>query len=327
LYVNHRFVAFGPVKGDRNLWFFDDVDIATYLVTGRNIITVTVLRFFYATPYAASFPRLPSGGQRIVLPERKNRWRSLIESSTSWETAIDTATLLRIDQHVYEATTRPAVPLVWTPAKLVEYKSSTGNSLPWQLSPRLIPHARREKTSFSTVRNIQSSRMEHEWITAMNSMRRTGSSLHLPASTKHTVDLEVEHHTTAFLRFRFQRPATGGSVLKVTYSESYESEPEAVPWVRCKDNRCDYSRDIFGPSDLFEFRGQDAVADSGCDPDEAELEVFAPFHYRTFRFLRLEFIVGSSELVFLDLDVEAVTYPLDIHASFSAPGDEFSTQL
>ncbi|KAJ0423570.1 hypothetical protein BJY00DRAFT_310229 [Aspergillus carlsbadensis] len=115
LYVNRHFITSGPVKGDHNLWFLDDVGIAPYLITGRNIIAVVILRFFYATPYAASFPRLPSGGLRIVLAQ--DRRRPSIESSTSWKTAMDTTTLLRIDQpddhflRVYESTVRPVVRL------------------------------------------------------------------------------------------------------------------------------------------------------------------------------------------------------------------------
>ncbi|KAL2850179.1 hypothetical protein BJY01DRAFT_261838 [Aspergillus pseudoustus] len=283
LYVNGQFVAFGPVKGDRSLWFFDEIDIAPYLTIGKNVIAVRVLRFFYATSYAPSFPQLPSVGLRMVAPrDTDTRYKALIESSTNRQSAIDTFTVLRVDQpedhflHIYERISRPAAPLAWTPAKLLQYKSSTGNAPLWQLSPRLIPQPRRSKLSLAAVRNRCS-----------------------------TI-------TTAFLRFRFQRPASSGSLLKVTYSEAYESEPESVPWVRRKGDRCDYSKDLFGPSDVYEFE---------------DVETFAPFHYRTFRGIRLEFTIGSADLVFLDIDVQSVTHPLDVHATFSAAGDPLSSRL
>lgn len=65
LYINSQLIGIGPVKGDRNLWFFDELDLAPYLSVGENKIAVYVLRFFYATRHASSFPRLPVGGLMI----------------------------------------------------------------------------------------------------------------------------------------------------------------------------------------------------------------------------------------------------------------------
>ena len=45
LYVNGTLVAVGPCKGDRQVWYFDTVDIAPYLKKGKNIIAVSVLRY------------------------------------------------------------------------------------------------------------------------------------------------------------------------------------------------------------------------------------------------------------------------------------------
>ena len=98
MYVNSQRVAFGPVKGDRSLWFYDDVDIAPFLRSGRNHVAVHVLRLFHATAFAPSLVRSPFGGLRIVVPEQDRHWASQLESSTSWETAIDPSTTLRVDE-------------------------------------------------------------------------------------------------------------------------------------------------------------------------------------------------------------------------------------
>jgi len=45
LYVNGELVELGPMKGDNQAWFYDEVDIAPYLKTGENILAAEVLRY------------------------------------------------------------------------------------------------------------------------------------------------------------------------------------------------------------------------------------------------------------------------------------------
>ncbi|KAL2802463.1 hypothetical protein BJX63DRAFT_437849 [Aspergillus granulosus] len=146
LYVNHQLVRFGPVKGDRSFWFNNKVDLAPYLVIGVNHICIHVLRFFYATAYASSFSRLPSGGVRIGPVDPDDLWGKQVQSSQLWETTIDPTTVLRIDEseddflNIYEK----SVPVlsdewIWLRAKLLEFQSSTGLSPPRRLSDRMIP--------------------------------------------------------------------------------------------------------------------------------------------------------------------------------------------
>lgn len=40
LYINDRLVCVGPSKGDRMVWYFDEVDAAPYLAVGENVIAV-----------------------------------------------------------------------------------------------------------------------------------------------------------------------------------------------------------------------------------------------------------------------------------------------
>src|SRR5687767_1247591 len=149
LYINRRLVQFGPVKGDQNLWFYDEVDIAPFLQLGENRFAVHVLRFFSATQYAPSFARLPTGGLRVVAVEAdaSGSWGVELNSSTSWECAIDPCATLRVDEvedsflHVYERHTRTdQLSFEWLQAEILAFKSSTGNAPPWNLSPRLIPN-------------------------------------------------------------------------------------------------------------------------------------------------------------------------------------------
>ncbi|KAM5343422.1 hypothetical protein ACJ41O_011959 [Fusarium nematophilum] len=331
LYVNSQQVAFGPVKGDQNLWFYDEIDIAPFLRPGHNRIAVCVLRFFHSTSYAPSFPRLPSGGLRVLVPDETD-WATQLESSTRWETAIDPFTILRIDEpedhflHIYERTSRVEDrSLEWVAAKLLQFKNSTGNSPPWQLSPRLIPPLRTQKVSCSGIRNVHSALESELWAAAfVENYGSLNNRLLLPAGSKHSLELVMPHHVTAFLRVRFTRPSISGGSLTVMYSESYEDEPKETPWVRRKDDRSDYSKMLYGPRDIYEFQGSIREEPLGYSDDDDAYEVFMPFHFRTFRFLRLDFQAGPCDLIIDGLEIESVNYPLDVHASFTTTGSEQS---
>lgn len=333
LYVNRQLVCFGPVKGDQHLWFYDEADIAPYLVEGTNHVGVHVLRFFHSTQYAPSFPRLATGGLRIVAPEP---WNDLVGTSALWETAIDPFGRLRVDDpedvflHIYERHTRVDAdcPLDWVAAKVLELKNSTGNSPPWHLSPRMIPTYRFQKMQFSELHHLQSDVDFDQWkrvlLSPKQNSNRHGNSLRLAPGTRHQFDLEVPHHTTGFLRARFQRPAIGGGHVKLTYAESYEDDPDLYKGERRKAHRRDLTRKLLGPHDIYYLQGSTNFAGPGYHDEETE-EHFAPFHWRTFRFIRVEMKVGPTELVFAGLDVESATYPLDVSASTTASRDRSDT--
>lgn len=45
LYANGQLVEAGPCKGDSEVWFYDTLELASYLRTGKNVIAVEVLAF------------------------------------------------------------------------------------------------------------------------------------------------------------------------------------------------------------------------------------------------------------------------------------------
>lgn len=322
LYVNGHLVTFGPVKGDSCMWFYDEVDIAPFLVSGPNRILVVVLRFFHSTRHAISFPRLPVGGLRLVVPgHEEGDWAERLASSTCWESAIDPDTTLPVNEaedhflHIYEhIARRRSGSWDWVPAKLHEFQTSTGNSAPWPLVPRMIPPQARETVTFSHLHNLRSDINKSSWESVL--LKEGGEALELPAGSEHQLDLEMAAHTTAFIRYCFTRPRAEGSSLRITYSESYEDTPKLVPYLRRKGNRRDTSKNIFGPSDTYFFQG------SECEqPQDEDEEVFSPFHFRTFRFIRVNIQVGTSPLSVRRLEVESVNYPLDVKARVECSGD------
>ncbi|KAL4724478.1 hypothetical protein ACLX1H_009094 [Fusarium chlamydosporum] len=326
LYVNKQLVAYGPVKGDASLWFYDEVDISSYLHLGENQIAIHVLRLFHGTSYGTSFPRLGSGGVKIATSIDDEVWSPQIRSSELWQTAIDLNVTLRIDEpeddflHVFEMVSAAhETPLVWTSAVLLRFQNSTGVTAPWKLSPRLIPPMSSRISHFKATHNIQSSIHPDVWNATL--ICEDGNIL-LPACSHHQLDLEAPVHTTAFIQFRFARPEIGGACLTVTYSESYEDHPVLVPYLRRKGNRCDTSKLLIGPKDIYTFQGKNGNPALSYYDDEGTEEVYMPFHWRTFRFIRLEISTGSSDLIIRGIDIDIVHYPLDVLSKISTTSDD-----
>lgn len=326
LYVNGALVSYGPVKGDSSIWFYDEIDLGPHLHQGLNFVFVVVLRFFHSSSYAVSFPRLPCGGLRVVVPQQQqSQWDRLLGSGTLWETAVDHAITLRVDEpeddflHIYEHVASPDTwaDLTWVPAKLLEYEVSTGNSTPWNLSPRLIPPMKHTVAEFKAIHNLQSGLPQRQWepVLLHPHSRILHRRLCLPPESTHVLDLEAPHHMTAFLRFCFERPFHSGASMTITYAESYEDEPALVPYLRRKGHRRDITKKLYGPKDIYHFQGSRRRRTLDYDQRGDKTEVYAPFHFRTFRYIRLTIDTGPSELVLCGIDIEQVNYSLDIQAS------------
>lgn len=341
LYVNNTFVSFGPVKGDQHLWFFDEAEIAPFLRPGSNTINIVVLRYFYSTSYAPSFPRLPTGGLRITSAEPHCIFAHWFQNAESWETAIEPGRILRIDEpeddflHIYEqleTCSAESQSWQWFPAVALEMPVSTGNSTPWHLSPRMIPRSIGHHVNFEAVHNVSSSLPSSCWEQLLapsdqSTLKTDRPGLRLPASSLHRIDLEATEHLTAFIRLRFQRPSAGGSKICITYAESYEDEPRMVPYLRCKQYRQDTTKSLYGPQDIYELQGP-LTDDAPTYHDNAlEEEVIIPFHWRTFRFIRLEIQVAPMDLVLLGIDITTNNYPLDVKAEVSARDSDLPERL
>ncbi|KAJ5193385.1 hypothetical protein N7449_009527 [Penicillium cf. viridicatum] len=241
LYINSEFVSVGPVKGDRHLWFYDELDIQPYLRLGANTISVRVLRLYHATTHATRFPRLHVPGLLIRNGGLDPSLAIDVQTNDSWETAVDESTTLPTDisedgfLHVYEKagqyTTRPNWPRA-------------------------------------------------NWEEALLGPHDTNSEgIRLPAGSRHHLELEVKNHTTALLYFRFKCPEHAGSTMQVTYSECYEDVPDTVPWIRRKGDRRDTRKKLIGPKDEYRIPSladQNLRGTLNYKPNYSDEDVFAP---------------------------------------------------
>ncbi|USP81334.1 Six-hairpin glycosidase [Curvularia clavata] len=331
LYVNSQMVSAGPVKGDEHMWFYDEVDVQPFLRKGINRVSVRVLRFYYATPYATSFPRLPTPGLFVRTSDPQLRRCFGLQTDRTWEAALDDTTILRVDQkeddflHVYEdvKASRDAVGLTWVAATVLRLSKSHGLAPPWRLSPRLIPVSTSLPIRFKRISKLDSPLPLADWEGVLLPALDPPKILTLAAGSSHRIEIEADHHTTASLSFLFQRPLGSGSNLRVTYSECYEDEPDLVPYLRRKGDRTDNRKQLYGPQDQYHFvgaAGADIAHDLSYEPGARDLEIFSPFHFRTLRFIALDIDVApDSDLVFVGVKMSETHYPLEVLGGFELP--------
>lgn len=192
-------------------------------------------------------------------------------------------------------------------------KTLNGELPPWRLRPRTIPMPEESRVAIDTVRSCQSVVAVNDWTACLS---ETGP-LTLPGGSSHTLELQAEVHSTAFLRWTFKAAKQSQVGLKVTYSEGYELEPRSYPFFRTKSDRLDAENGyLIGPHDQVTL-----------DLPGAQAVTYEPFWFRTFRILRLELTVGPEPVQLLSLEAIQMNYPLAVKASWTEPGDPRSEQI
>ena len=323
LYINGSLVAFGPVRGDQQTWFYDTIDIQPHLKQGSNRLAICVLRFFAGAPGATSFVRSPCGGLLIRNANENNHVN--VSGNSNWQTAIDYSTTfpmgIKHDDflHIYERVDRGLdKDLKWMPAKPQKFLNAFGVTAPWRLAPRTIPFQTLTQKQIKAIHNIRSCVSTTAWERVFKIGSHDLNHVKLPAGTKHRIEIEVDHHMTAFVKFRFLQNRAVGSTLKITYTECYEDPPNLLPYSRCKGDRCDTSKSLIGPEDQYCFGQSSNEISSSYDEQGDQEEIYAPYHFRAFRFMAVEIDVsGEDDLVMTGLDVFETLYPLHIAADIS----------
>lgn len=192
-------------------------------------------------------------------------------------------------------------------------KTLNGDIAPWNLLPRPIPMPESSPVVVNIVRLCQSHIPADEWAAFLSG----GRSLTLPERSSHTVEIQAECHSTAFLKWGFKALKKPTDMkLKVTYSEGYELEPRSYPFFRSKSDRLDADNGyIIGPYDEVILRLSEKES------------FYEPFWFRTFRLMKVEIIVGEEPVELKSFEATQVNYPMAVKASWKEPGSLHSQDI
>lgn len=163
------------------------------------------------------------------------------------------------------------------------------------------------RVEVNTVRACESISSAGDWASYLSG----SAPLTLPAETSHTLELQADVHSTAFLRWTFKADKQSQIKLKITYSEGYELEPRSYPFFRTKADRLEpKDGHLIGPFDevILDLPGGQTI-------------VYEPFWFRTFRLMRLEVTVGATPVEFVSFEATQVNYPMALKGMLKERGD------
>lgn len=303
-FVNGRAVCAGPARGDLAHWNYETVDIASFLVSGENVVAALVWNM---GEYAAVGQ---ISNQTAFLLQGDSTGEAVLNTDASWRVMRDTAyspcsTDAGRVLHAYyvagpgdavEGTMypwgweRPGYPdSGWARARDITRAVATGYGTDnlWTLVPRTIPPMEETLQRLSAVRRGS---FDGKFI-------RGGHVVVVPAHDSGVVLLDQGFETVAYPELLVSKGR--GSVIRLTYAEAlFDSHG-------VKGNRDDIDgKTIAGDYDIFK-------------PDGGTGRLFRPLWMRTFRYLQVNVVIGDEPLVIEDLYGMYTGYPFVQNATFS----------
>ncbi len=304
LFVNERNVCHGPARGDLMHWRFETVDIAPYLLKGKNTIAAVVWNFGEFIPYAQMTLRtafvLQADNPKFNFVNTDHKWKVLqnpayspVRPSLNTFIVVGPGEKIAADVYPWGWQKTDFNDSPWPEARLLNKAVppgvATDNS--WMLVPRTIPMMEDKLQRIPKVRRVAGVDISDNFFV-------NPQDLTVPANTNATILLDQTFLTTAYPVLL----VSGGkdSQIVLTYSEAlFDSKMHKGNRNEIKD------REINGYSDTFL-------------PDGGQNRLFSTLWFRTWRYLRMEIHTKDHPLTINDFYGRFTAYPFKENAAFSS---------
>lgn len=306
LFINERFVQEGPCKANDGNWYYDECSFGDFIKVGENCIAIEVLR------YPEDFGKRNHSLLRTGLPFLYLSWEGSGSSSSflndvgGWHCMINRnikfcgEKTIPAPLHIVEETVGNKETAGWKRVDFTgrnwkeaipyEFDRMKLSDTPRKLKKSPIPHQRH------TDRRFQKNVLVRQWETPTLYQEEHV----IPAGAHMIVELDAGELMTGYPVMKL----AGGkdSVIRILYSECY-SYPDHNGGSGCKGDRSDALKgELVGNEDRYQIAGYGT---------EEVPEVYEPFWFRTFRYVRLE-LKATEEIRILSFDYVETGYPLEI---------------
>lgn len=321
LYVNGRLAEIGPSRGDTKIWYYDTVDLAPYLVAGKNVLAVIVLRYplEYTKGNYGIFRTQTPGFYFVGEYTNENGKTVSISADEGWKCKREPNIKIVPEQpmlaplYFFEEASGNQDTFGWMKADYSDDEWTLAEGIwqqmfmnraasPGNIYARTIPYMRRVPRRFEGVITIRESKLKKmEW----NNMLAGKKTVTILPNSKEVVEISAGEEMTGFLKLSVI--GGEGAKIKMLQSEAYvlpDDSGTSASGMPKKGNRIDYiNGQLKGNTDIYEVRG---LGRNGTP------ETFETFWFRTFRFIQLEIITAEEPLIIESFHYEETGYPLEV---------------
>jgi alpha-L-rhamnosidase len=316
--VNGNLVSVGPARGDTYYWNYETVDLAPYLVAGKNVVTAIVWN------EAAFRPEAQISLRTAFILQGKTAAENVLNTDESWKCYQDKAYTAitgigyptyyvagpgeRVDMNKSVKGWMAATfdDSTWPAAAQLEHGRPKGiaDAFGWMLVPSVIPQMERTLQRIPLLRKA-------DGISVPASFPSVRTSLTIPAHTSATLLLDQTYLTSAYLTLNFSHGKNAG--IGISYAEALFDN--LSKFGSRKGNRNDV--------DGKDFAGRrDSIISDGSSGQS-----FNTLYWRTYRYIQLKVQTQDEPLVIDDIYGTFTGYPFRLNAKFQSDNAEIQKIL
>lgn len=313
LYVNGKLISLGPVRGDLNYYNYQTIDLAPYLLTGKNLIAATVWNEAQHRPEA-----IVSFRTGFIL-QGKTSAEQIINTNATWKSqkdkgyqplpgffAASTGELVNMKQSSEETMLPKFNDADWLTSSGVLRGQLKGLSdgFGWSMVSSPLPELEMIYQRIPVLRKTSG-------ITAPAKFPLEKTAVTIPANTTASFLLDQTFLTNAYLTLNFSKGLDAGISLK--YAESMYVGFDQYGGK--KGNRNDVDGKIFSGR-------KDSVISNGH-----AAQTYTTLNFRTFRYIELIVHTKDEPITIDDIYGTFTGYPFDKTSAFTTSNEEIKNIL